>query len=626
MAQKDYTQLAHDVVAAVGGKENIVSITNCMTRLRFVLKDDTIVENDKVTAIKGVKGVMNQGGQYQVVIGTHVVEVVKDVKREAGILDDGNVNKEDLKLIKNDSLWNRFFKTISGCILPMLGPMIAGGIIKGILVILVTAGVLTKTDGTYLILYAAGDAILYFMPIIVGFTCGKVFDCNPYVTAVIGAAFLYPDLVTAVMAKGGITFLKLPIAAVDYKNTFLPIVLAAFVASKLEKLAKKIIPEMIQLMIVPVFVLAITIPLSWLAIGPVMNIVSGILSKVIFGAFGASPLIGGILVGAFWQLVVLLGLHAAIIPILLNNLFTNGFDPVNAVMGLTVWALAGVTLGYALKNKDPEKRSIGFGSFASTLCGVTEPAIYSIALPNFKLFVCAWIGGGISGGIFGALGGKMYTLAGDGLFRIPAMINPNGLDISFYGFIVCALISFAISAVLAFFMTDAGTSQNTQENITEDHEEAIEEKEITIHAPVSGKIIKREEIPDKTFSSGLLGEGLGIEPAEGKVAAPFDGVIVSVIETGHAIGMVADNGLQILIHVGIDTVKMNGEGFKVLVKQGDHVKTGDQLLEFDMDKIKEAGYSSVTAVLVANSDEFKLTYIADGNIRQNERMIELIKE
>ena len=545
MAKADYTQLAKEVVAAVGGKENIVNVTNCMTRLRFVLKDDSIPDKDKVAGIKGVKGVMNQGGQYQVIIGTHVSEVVKDVRREAQISGEGSINKEDMKLIKKDSLWNRFFKTISGCIMPMLGPMIAGGIIKGILVILVTAGILTKTDGTYLVLYAAGDAILYFMPVIVGFTCGKVFDCNPYVTAVIGAAFLYPDLVSAVSAEGGITFLKIPVAAASYTNTFLPIVLAGFVASKLEKLAKKFIPSMLQLMLVPTFVLAVTVPLSWIVIGPVMNTVSSWLSKGVFGIFGMSPLIGGALLGAFWQLVVLLGLHAAFIPILMNNLFSQGYDPVNAVLGLTVWALAGVTLGYALKNKDPEKRGIGFGSLASALCGVTEPAIYSIALPNFKLFVCAWIGGGISGGILGALGGKMYTMAGDGLFRIPAMINTEGLDISFYGFIICALISFAVSAVLAFIMADSGVEEAEQvaeqmdtdmnNHVLEENKMISDNKETIICAPVSGKVICREDIPDETFASGIMGEGVGIKPEEEIIVAPFDGEITSVVDTGHAV-------------------------------------------------------------------------------------------
>lgn len=631
MAKADYTQLAKEVVAAVGGKENIVNVTNCMTRLRFVLKDDSIPDKDKVAGIKGVKGVMNQGGQYQVIIGTHVSEVVKDVRREAQISGEGSINKEDMKLIKKDNLWNRFFKTISGCIMPMLGPMIAGGIIKGILVILVTAGILTKTDGTYLVLYAAGDAILYFMPVIVGFTCGKVFDCNPYVTAVIGAAFLYPDLVSAVSAEGGITFLKIPVAAASYTNTFLPIVLAGFVASKLEKLAKKFIPSMLQLMLVPTFVLAVTVPLSWIVIGPVMNTVSSWLSKGVFGIFGMSPLIGGALLGAFWQLVVLLGLHAAFIPILMNNLFSQGYDPVNAVLGLTVWALAGVTLGYALKNKDPEKRGIGFGSLASALCGVTEPAIYSIALPNFKLFVCAWIGGGISGGILGALGGKMYTMAGDGLFRIPAMINPEGLDISFYGFIICALISFAVSAVLAFIMADSGVEEAEQvaeqmdtdmnNHVLEENKMISDNKETIICAPVSGKVICREDIPDETFASGIMGEGVGIKPEEEIIVAPFDGEITSVVDTGHAVGLTSSDGVELLIHVGVDTVKMQGDGFQVFVTEGQKVKTGEKLLKFDRDKIRKAGYSDTTAVLVTNSDDYSSVKTVAENVKQKDTVI-----
>lgn len=450
MAKEDYGQLAKEVVEAVGGKENIISVTNCMTRLRFVLKDDSVPDKEQVGAIKGVKGVMNQGGQYQVIIGTHVSEVVKFVKKEAGVSEDGkaDVNKEDYHIVKKDSLWNRFFKVISGCIMPM----IAGGILKGILVILTTAGVLTNTDGTYLVLYAAADALLYFMPIIVGFTCGKVFDCNPYTTATIGAALVYPSLISAIAAEGGITFLHIPISTTTYANTLFPIILASFVASKIEKLAKKILPQIIQLMMVPTVVLAIVVPLSYLVIGPVMQYVSNGLSTIVCGIFAFSPILGGLLFGAFWQMIVLLGLHAAFIPVLMNNLLTQGSDPINAVLGLTVWALAGVALGYSLRNKNPEKRSAGFGSMASALCGVTEPAIYSIAVPNMKLFACAWVGGGIAGAILGGLGGKLYAMAGDGLFRIPAMINPNGLDVSFYGFVACAVLAFAVSAVLAFIV------------------------------------------------------------------------------------------------------------------------------------------------------------------------------
>lgn len=456
MEKKEYAQMAQDIVEAVGGKDNIISITNCITRLRFVLRDSSIPDGEKVKGIQGVKGVMNMGGQYQVVIGTHVTEVVKYVKQAAGLPLEHEAKIKDAKEEKSDNLWNRFFKMISGCIVPIFGPLIAGGIIKGILVILTTVGVLANTDGTYLVLYAAADSVLYFLPIMVGFSCGKVFGCSPYLTAVIGAALVYPNLAAAVSAEGGITFLKIPVAVFSYTSTLLPIILASFVASKLEKLAKKIFPALLHMILVPTVVLVITVPLSWVAIGPVMNIISNTLSNGLFGLFAISPLIGGIIFGAGWQLVVLLGLHAAFVPVLINALVTQGSDPVNAVLGLTVWAIAGVALGYAVKQKDPEKRSIGFGSLASALCGITEPAIYSIALPNFKLFICAMVGGGISGGILAALGARMYTISGNGLFRLPSMINPEGLDISFYGFIICAILAFVISGVLAYFVTDRG--------------------------------------------------------------------------------------------------------------------------------------------------------------------------
>lgn len=452
MAKKqDYTQLASEVVAAVGGKDNIISVTNCMTRLRFVLQDDTIPNTDEVKKIKGVKGVMNKGGQYQVIIGTHVNEVVKDVKKAAGISEDSEPVKSSGQ---KDTLFNRFFKTISGCIMPMIGPMIAGGILKGILTIFVTVGMLTKDSGTYQLLYSAADALLYFMPIIVGFSAGKVFGCNPYVTATIGAALVYPSLVSAVSGEVALDFLGIPITNASYSNTLFPILLASYVASLLEKGAKKIVPQMIQLMIVPLIVLAVTVPLAWLAIGPVMNMVSEALSSTVLGIFNFSPILGGILFGAFWQMMVLLGLHAAFIPVLINNIVTLGADPINAVLGLTVWALAGVSLGYAFKVKDAEKRAVGFSGMASCLCGVTEPTIYTIALPQIKCFAAAWVGGGIAGGVLAALGAKMYAMGGDGLFRIPSMINPAGIDISFYGFIICALVAFGVAAALSYVLAD----------------------------------------------------------------------------------------------------------------------------------------------------------------------------
>ncbi len=448
---KDYTQLAKDVVAAVGGKENIVSVTNCMTRLRFVLKDDSIPNEDEVKAINGVKGVMNQGGQYQIIIGTNVSNVTPKVREIAGISaeDEGAVK---IDKVGQGSLWDRFFKVISGCIMPMIGPMIAGGIIKGILTLCTTFGVLSSTSGAYQLWYAAADAVLYFMPVIVGFSAGKVFGCNQYVTATIGAAFLYPNLVAAV--GEGVDFFGIPVVAATYSNTLFPVLLASFLASLVEKGAKKIVPEMVQLMLVPVIVLLVTVPVSWLAIGPVMNMLSNAISSAVMWLFDVAPVLAGVALGAFWQMVVLLGLHSAMIPIIINNITTLGADPLNAVLGLTVWALAGVSLGYALKMRDPEKRAEGITDMTTCLFGVTEPTIYSIALPQFKCFMAAWVGGGIAGGILAALGGKCFSMAGDGFFRIPAMINPAGIDISFYGFIITMLIAFAVSGILAYILAD----------------------------------------------------------------------------------------------------------------------------------------------------------------------------
>lgn len=465
MARKDYPQFAAELVAAVGGKENIVSVTNCMTRLRFVLKDETIVKDDDVKKIKGVMGVVHGGGQYQIPIGTYVSDLCPEVKKLVGegassTMADSKAKAESMRVVSKDSWFNRFFKILSGCIMPSIGPMAAGGIIKGVLTILTTVGVLASTDGTYQILYAVADALMYFFPIIIGFSAGKVFEMNPYTAAVIGAAMLYPDLAAYASSETPLTFLMIPVTMRDYSQTVLPIILAVYVASKIEKLAKKYIPQMLQLMFVPTVVLAVTFPITLLVVGPVMTWLSNLLANGINGLFNAAPAICGLVLGAFWQLFVMMGIHAAMIPIIINNLTTLGYCPVNAVLGLTVWALAGVSLGFALRVKDKETKASAFGTMASALCGITEPTIYMVALTNFKRFVAAFIGGGIAGLISSLLGVKFYSWAGDGIFRIPAMINPAGLDISFWGFLICAAIAFVVSGAIAFAVTDPNEVTN----------------------------------------------------------------------------------------------------------------------------------------------------------------------
>ncbi len=447
----DNMKLAQDVIDKVGGPKNIISITNCVTRLRFVLKDEKIAKTAELKETKGVLGVAIQGGQYQVIIGNTVPHVAQAVKDILGISEEATQEVNNEESTKKDTLFNRFFKTISGCVFPTMGVMVATGIIKGVLSILTTLGVLTTDSGTYMVLYAAADALLYFFPIIVGFSAGKVFKCNPYITACIGASLVYPSMIAANTAGTALTFIGIPITLTNYANSIFPIILASWVAAKIEKLAKKFIPQMVQLMFVPCTVIVITVPLTFLVIGPVMTIVSNVLAAGTQAIFGFSPLAAGILLGAFWQVIVIFGLHYAFIPVLISNFTTMGCDPINAVLGVTVFALCGTALGYALKVKDKEKKALAFSGLASGLCGITEPIIYSIALPLKKPFVCAFIGGGIAGAITAGFGAKIYGFGGAGLFAGPLMVNPAGIDSSFTTWIIASAVAFLVSAVLCYF-------------------------------------------------------------------------------------------------------------------------------------------------------------------------------
>ena len=456
MARKDYDQFADELIAAVGGKENIVSVTNCMTRLRFVLADESIVKDDEVKKIKGVMSVVHGAGQYQIPIGTYVSDLCPVVKAKLGLTEDamaaGKAKAESMRVVKKDSFFNKFFKAISGCILPMIAPMAAGGIIKGFLTILTTFGVLTSDNGIYLILYAAADALMYFMPIIVGFSAGKVFGMNPYTAAVIGAAMLYPKLAAFVGAEETLTFFGLKVTMLDYSQTMLPILLAVFVASWIEKAAKKIIPQMLQLMFVPTVVLVITLPLTLLVVGPVMAGVSNALATGVNALYNAVPVVCGGVLGAFWQLFVMMGVHSAILPIILNNLTTLGYCPVNAILGLTVWALAGVALGYALKVKDGETRATAFGTMASALCGITEPVLFGVTMKIRTNMIAAMAGGGVSGFFMGLMNTKNYSGGSPGLLTLPSYIGLDTPMTNFYYACAGAAIAFVVAFIVSFVL------------------------------------------------------------------------------------------------------------------------------------------------------------------------------
>lgn len=449
----DYNKLASEIIEKVGGKNNIISVMNCVTRLRFVLKDESIAKDEEVKATKGVMGLAKQGGQYQVIIGTTVPKVAEEVSKILG-LDSSYVEQvEKGELEKKDNIFNVFFKTISSTIFPFMGLMIASGMIKGILTLLVTLHAVPSDGGIYQLLYAGADALMYFLPIMVGFSAGKKFGANPFLAAAVAAALVYPNIITLYNDKTAITFLGIPVVLTSYANSVFPALLASWVTAKVEKFWKKVIPDMLTMMFVPFLTLIVVIPVTFLVIGPVMTVVSSGLASGTQTLWNFSPIVAGIVLGAFWQVIVIFGLHYAFIPILINNITTMGADPINAVLGLTVMALAGAGLGYALKQKNKEKKVEGLSCTVTALLGVTEPMIYSIALPKKKPFVCAFIGGGIAGGILAASGAAMQGFGNGGVFQTVMMISPtNPMNVVWFG--ICSVIAFVVACILSFLVTE----------------------------------------------------------------------------------------------------------------------------------------------------------------------------
>ncbi|GAF63341.1 PTS system transporter subunit IIABC [Bacillus sp. TS-2] len=454
----DYQKLAKEIIMHVGGSQNIEHVTHCMTRLRFVLDDDTKANTEKVKNISGVLGVTSSGGQYQVIIGTAVSKAFEQVVKLIDIKEEETQKSHEPETHKKSkeqtSLFNRFFKFISGIIFPVIGVMAAAGITKGLLAGLSSFGLISTESGTYQVLFAMADGFFYFLPIILGVATANKFGSNIYIGATIGATLVYPELLTLFNEGVNLTFIGIPLVLANYANSVFPIIAAVSLAALIEKRIKDKIPSSVQLFLTPLVTLLLTVPVTFLVIGPAMLFISDFLATSTQYIYNLSPIITGILLGAFWQLIVIFGLHYAFIPVLINNIATMGQDPVNAILNVTVFALAGAALGFALKQKDKTKRSLGFSTGLTGLFGITEPIIYGIAVPYRKPFIAAFIGGGIAGGITAAMGAKMFGFGGNALFAAPLFINPEGIDISFTAYIIASSIAFFIPLVISYLIMD----------------------------------------------------------------------------------------------------------------------------------------------------------------------------
>lgn len=636
-----YKQLAQDIIKNVGGKENINGLTHCITRLRFKLKDESIANDDVLKNMEDVVTVMKSGGQYQVVIGNHVEAVYKDVVE---IIDLDNLNTSS-ETKKSGSILDKGIDIISGIFQPVLGIMAACGMLKGLNALFVALGLYSATSGGFMVINAAGDALFTFLPLFLGYTSAKKFGLKPMLGLALGAAMCYPAIQGSSISAGAdamytlfkgtmfaspvyIDFFGLPIISMDYTGTVVPIIFVVYFASKCEKLFNKFVPDLVKFFFVPMLTLLVTLPVALIVIGPIATFGSTLISEAVLSIRDFSPLLAGAIVGFSWQILVIFGLHWGFIPVYINNVMTLGYDNVMMPFFACTFATSAVVLAIFIKTKDKKLKEMAIPNFISGIFGVTEPAIYGMLLPLKKPFIISCIASGIGGAFYGFFNLRKFITGGMGIFELPAMIEPNGG----MGNLIVALSGMAISMVVAFVLTmvlykDKEEVKEVENNIKEETKEVKStklEKEIVV-SPIKGEVLNLSDIEDAAFSSGVLGQGVAIIPSDGKVVAPVDGVVTTLFPSLHAIGILSDEGVEVLIHIGLNTVQLEGRGFEACIKQGDRITKGQTILKFDIDVIKEAGYSVVTPIVVTNSSQFlDVVQTESKNIELEDNLITVI--
>ena len=586
----------------MGGKANINAVTHCITRLRFNLKDEAKANTDVLTSTDGIVTVMQSGGQYQVVIGNHVPEVFKSVVAVGHLEDLAASQSDDGSPPAKMNPFDTFVNIVTSVFTPFLGVLCACGILKGLLALCTTFNILGSSGGTYNILFSLADSGFYFLPPILGYTAAKRFKLLEIEGLVIGLAMVYPFMLDA-KAMDLSNLFGIPVVmppSGNYTSSVIPVICAVAFAGWFENKIKPHIHDAIKLFAVPLITLTVTFALTILAIGPVASAISSGLSFTFNWLYSVSPVVMCAIVGAFWPVLVIFGMHWSLVPIAMINM-TQGGDIILAAMIGTTFANSGSVAAIWLKTKDKKIKGLSPAAFISAVAGVTEPAIYGILLPKKTPFIRDCIISGIGGAVLGFLGVKVYQMAGLGVFAYTGFIDTVNNDVS--GMTIAIIVSLLCGAagflVELLFYREKAEAAPAKKPVA-----AGEAKNVTVHAPITGKYIALAELPDEVFSQGFLGQGCGVEPEDNHVYAPIDGEIVQIAETKHAVGIQSPEGAEVLIHVGMDTVNMQGYGFDVKVKLGDKVRAGDMLMTFDAEKIKAAGYPITTAIVITNSDEF----------------------
>jgi PTS system beta-glucosides-specific IIC component len=630
----DYKKLGKDILVQVGGKENILSISHCVTRVRFVLKDEKKANDNAIKQMQGVLDVVKQGGQYQVVIGPSVKKVYDVLIKETGLseetLDDSQASQENDK-----NLLTKALGLVSSIFIPILGLLSGAGMIKAMLALISVFGLLSDTDGTYIILNALSDVLFYFFPVAIGWSAAKRFGIKEIYGIVLGAFLVYPSIVAAATGESThtlfsgtifsmnyqLTFLGIPVALQNYASTVIPIIVIVWIASYVYKFFDTYIPDVLKMVFVPFFTLIVTGVTSLIIIGPISIVFQNILSNTVSWLINLNTGIAGFLLGAFWSILVMFGLHWAVIPFFAINVAQYGYDIINPLIFSGAPAILGATIGVAIRTRNKDTRAVSTAAAVSSFFGVSEPALYGILIPRKWVLITCLSGAGIGGAIAGLAGSKLYTFGAHGLLGLPTFINPQGIDSGFIGLCISGVVAFAFALISALII---GDKKNEASFLSKKEED---KKQIDYYAPVKGKAIDLINVEDEVFSKLVVGDGIAIQPSEGKIYAPSDAIVRVAYPTGHAIGLSGSHGEEILIHIGINTVDLRGEHFTSHIQQGMKVKKGDLLAEFDLEAIKKQGYDPTVMVIVTKTDNLKAVEpMAIGDVDTNMRVLRICLE
>ena len=622
----NYKSLAEDIIRLVGGEDNIASLVHCATRLRFNLKDDSKADTAALKATKGVMGAVSNGGQYQVIIGSNVSHVFKEImgmtKLDNG--SQGGQEKDDRKIV------DKVISTISGIFTPVLPAITAAGMLKAVLAILVTTKLLTNDSQTYQVLNFMADAGFYFLPILLANSAAKKFKCNPYMAMMMGGILLHPtftSMISAAKEAGtGIAVFGMNIPLASYGSSVIPIILSVWLMSYVEPFADKVSPNAVKFFLKPLITVMVVGIATLVVVGPLGYIISDKVAAVMYAIEARASWLVPTIIGALSPLLVMTGTHYGIVPIGINNIMTLGYDTfVGPGMLVSNVAQGGAAIAISLKTKDSEFKQLASTAGITGVCGITEPALYGVNLKTKTGLYASIIGGAIGGLFYGIFGVARYATGAPGVLTLPVYIGGDSMS-NFYYACIGAALSIVIAFVVAYILYKDPVAETVEEKKEQVKTAPVKEGTTTICAPLTGEAVALSEVNDLTFAEEIMGPGMAIIPTEGKVVSPVNGTVAMIFETKHAIALVDDNGTELLIHVGLDTVKLGGKYFTAHVKAGDKVKVGSPLVDFDLNGIKSEGYDIITPVIVTNSAEYSsILPINDRAVKMGEEVIKVVK-